>query len=181
MGDARTTSGTVTIVPGVVGPRRVIDPRGVLLGETVTDLHLDIRWDPELRRYICYELRARRSTGATPAGPITTESLRHLKVAGWITLAFVGEESLLKELPNPDGREPWGFAPPVRLRAEGPSPRLLAWVAHVYKLHAAIGRRPAVAIEELFEVSRATAGRWVMLARDAGLLGPSEGPGRVGG
>ena len=75
--DADTSSGTlagvakemteqVEIVLGVVGPERIV----------ADNLSIDIRFDRELRRYICHELTVYRSVVGQPSGPVTTEILR---------------------------------------------------------------------------------------------------------
>jgi hypothetical protein len=66
-------SGQVQIVPGVVGPELIIDPRPALLTpDGSVDIRLDIRFDPRQRRYVCHEVRAISSPGAA----VTSEVLR---------------------------------------------------------------------------------------------------------
>ena len=88
---------------------------------------------------------------------------------------------VFRELPNPDNVEPWGWTLPEGLREEGPTDRVLQWVAHLY-LHAmAVAMNPAKAVEDRLGLSHSTAARWIRLARQKGYLGPSEGPGRAAG
>ena len=53
---------------------------------------------------------------------------------------------------------------------------LLRDVARVYREAHAEGRRPTQAVATHFDKPRSTAGRWVGLARQAGFLGPADGP-----
>ena len=105
---SRRFSGQVEIVPGVVGPEQIIDPGHALLTpDGSVDIQSDIRFDPRQCRYVCHEVRATSSTGAA----VTTEVLRDLQIAHWIVLALLitnDEGPVIRELENPDGREPWG-------------------------------------------------------------------------
>jgi hypothetical protein len=118
---SRRFCGQVEIGPGVVGPEQIIDPRPALLTpDGSVDIQLDIRFDPRQRRYVCHEVRATSSTGAA----MTTEVLRDLQIAHWIVLALLissDEGPAIRELENPDGREPWGKTTPdgmARARAD---------------------------------------------------------------
>ena len=46
-------------------------------------------------------------------------------------------------------------------------------VAVIYRIAYACSRPPTQAVAEAFDVSRATAGRWIADARDQGFLGPA--------
>jgi hypothetical protein len=167
---ARET-GKVEIVPGVEGPKRV------LFEDLTTDgitFRADIRFDQDQRRYICHEIRARGGDG------ISSETLRYAPVAKWIQDYFLYEEGTIRELPNRDGREPWGLTPPADV-AEAPTSRALKWTAHLYRLGFAVGSNPTKSVEEGLGLPRSTVGRWIAKARQAGYLGPSEGVGRAGG
>ncbi len=52
-------------------------------------------------------------------------------------------------------------------------------VADVYRYAIRLGRPATAAIGEAFDVSRSTAGRWVVETRRRGFLGPAV-PGRAG-
>jgi hypothetical protein len=82
----RELSGEVEIVPGVVGPGRILDDRGVIPSPTGNvRVEVDIRFDTELRRYICREFTARGPVGR----PVTTEVLRQARVGDWINMALM--------------------------------------------------------------------------------------------
>ncbi|MDP9394865.1 MAG: hypothetical protein M3Q27_11740 [Actinomycetota bacterium] len=169
---ARQVFGEIEFVSGVVGPERVI---GVpwALGNGV-EAHYEVRYDPRLRRYVCEELRVIRAHDLYEAPePITTEALREIGVREMVFSSLL-VDPVLRDLPNPDGREPWGRFPPEGLAKEGPTDRALRWVAHSYRYGLAIQGRPTKAVEEFLGVPRATAGRWVSKARERGFLGAAE-------
>ena len=174
-------------MPGIVGPERIVDDRGVIpISTGAVRLRLDIRFDRELGRYVCHEFCAFRDTDDQPAsGPVTTETLRRVTLAHWIQfnlLVYDGEESrLIRELENPDGREPWGYTAPDDVTEAGPTDRALRWVAHFYRYGFAVSYNATKSVEESLSLPRSTAGRWVSLARRAGHLEPAGGAGRAGG
>jgi len=195
----RELFGEVEIVPGVIGPERVTDDRwGVPTVDGGIDVELDVRFDPVLRRYVCVELVAKRqeptsadgtySSGGRFLGHITTDHLTEIKIGACIQTMLLhndegaaAEDRVIRDVPNPDGVEPWGRTPPEGLSEEGPSDRVLLWVAHLYRLGLAIDYNPTKAVEENLKVPRSTAGRWIARARERGYLEPAEGQGRAGG
>jgi Family of unknown function (DUF6214) len=177
----------VEIVPGVMGPETVD------LGETSRhwmpleglELEYVFRFDRESGRYGCYQLTVHANHGV----PITAASLRDVKIAEimFLTLRASGPLTadgqalgLIRELPNPDGREPWGLQVPAEVADGGPTDRALRWVAHIYRYGLAIGYKPTKAVEEAVGLSRPRAGRWIAAAREKGFLGPAE-VGKAGG
>jgi hypothetical protein len=172
-------TGEVEIVPGIVGPELITsdEPHSVLLTPkgAVEYFSMAIRFDRERWRYVCTELHARE---------ITTELLRRVKIADWVGMELLHpaglEDPAIRELPNPDGREPWGFTAPEGA-SKRPNERALAWVSHLYRYGLAVSYAPTKVVEEGLKLPRSTASRWIAMARQEGLLGPSEGPGRAGG
>jgi len=196
----RELFGEVEIVPGVIGPERVTDDRwGVPTVDGGIDVELDVRFDPVLRRYVCVELVAKRQEPTPNAdgtyssegrflGHITTDHLTEIKIGACIQTMLLhndegaaAEDRVIRDVPNPDGVEPWGRTPPEGLSEEGPTDRVLLWVAHLYRLGLAIDYNPTKAVEENLKVPRSTAGRWIARARERGYLEPAEGQGRAGG
>jgi hypothetical protein len=180
----RELSGEVEIVPGVVGPARILDDRSVIPSATGNiRVDVDIRFDRELRRYICREFTARGLAGR----PVTTEVLRHARIGDWINMALMRttildvEQQPIRVVDNPDSREPWGLTPPDDVAEHGPTDRALRWVAHIYHYGYAVSYNATKAVMEQLRLPRSTAGRWIAAAREAGYLGPSEGAGRAGG
>lgn len=135
---------------------------------------MELTYDAAVGRYVCSELVLRQSAAVTPSEPVTTEAIRQVQVAQEIVLLLL-VDSPLRDLPNPDGVEPWGRTLPEGLaKEEGPTDRVLRWVGHLYKYALAVEYPPTKAVEEKFRVSRPTAGRWVSAARREGFLGPAE-------
>jgi hypothetical protein len=178
----REMTGEIEIVPGIVGPELITDDKPHFALPTpkgaVEYFSISIRFDREWWRYVCSELRARE---------ISTELLRHVKIADWVGMElllptfdghFVGPA--IRKLPNPDGREPWGLTAPEGA-SKRPNEHALAWVSHLYRYGLAVSYTPTKAVEEGLKLPRSTASRWIAMARQEGLLGPSEGPGRAGG
>jgi hypothetical protein len=176
---ARELSGQVEIVPGVVGPQRILDDRfSIPATPRSIRVKVDIRFDPELHRYICYEFTAR--------GMVTTEALRQTRIGDWVNQALLGKTAHDADQPirvddNPDSREPWGLTVPDDVTGTGPTDRALRWVAHIYRYSFAVSYNATKGVQELLKLPRSTAGRWIAAAREAGYLGPSEGTGRAGG
>jgi hypothetical protein len=174
----REMTGEIVIVPGITGPELITydEPHFALptSKDSVEYFSMAIRFDRERWRYVCCELHARE---------ITTELLRHAKIADWIGMALLmpdPEGRAIREHPNPDGREPWGSTAPEGA-SKRPNERALRWVAHIYRYGYAVSYPPTKAVEEGLKLPRSTASRWVAMARQEGLLGPSEGPGKAGG
>jgi hypothetical protein len=168
------TGTEIEVVPGVMGPEEFtresyIDPSG-----SGPVLAVRIRFDKGLRRYACEELTLRRDGPA----PISAEDLRSVAVGDVvrqvirIALLVKDQDTSLRFPPAPEGVEPWGVVPPAGIAEEGPSDRVLRWVAHVYRYSVALDLvKPTAGVQELMGVSRATAGRWVTAARACGYLG----------
>jgi hypothetical protein len=184
------TLGTVQIAAGVVGPR--VTPQGATHG-VVPDpfagaihIELDIRWDDDQHRYVCQEFHAYGDPSR--AVGVTTDVLRRVRIADWVTLTLLfggdGGGGVIREEPNPDGREPWGLKPPdgvaEALAEAGPNDRAMRWTAHLYTIGHAVGYGGTKNVEEVLKLTRATAGRWVGWAREAGYLSPAPGAGKAG-
>lgn len=56
----------------------------------------------------------------------------------------------------------------------GPSEDALRLVASAYRLSYVAGDPPAKSVQSLLGIPRSTVGRWIMLARKRGFLGPTE-------
>jgi hypothetical protein len=178
----------VRVVAGVEGPRRVTNDRIVTSREGgAVGTQLRIEYDDEQRRYLCTRFEVFRDPDASEGrGFVTTELLRDTPVGSFVaaTLNSAIPETgghIFRELPNPDNVEPWGWTIPDGLREEGPTDRVLQWVAHLYRFAMAVSLNPAQQVEIALDLSHSTASRWVRLARQKGYLGPSEGPGKAAG
>lgn len=175
----------VEVVPGVVGPReRVLD--WVTLWPGGQEMQAVVTFDVELRKYVCHQVMVRRGEVVVdgqmrPGEPVTTEVLREVAVSELVSgmtridlLVDRHDGRALRELPNPDGREPWGRTLPADLKSAGPTDRTLRWVAHLYRLGVALGEPPTKTVQEAFALPRTTAVRWVMAARNRQFLGAAE-------
>ena len=58
--------------------------------------------------------------------------------------------------------------------ANGPTDDALRLVASAYRLSYVAGDPPARSVQSLLGIPRSTVGRWIMLARKRGFLGPTE-------
>ncbi|MCU1668042.1 MAG: hypothetical protein JWP40_969 [Blastococcus sp.] len=116
--------------------------------------------------------------------PVTGEALRQVTVAAFVRLAVRAGAVIGKEPWAPESeRLMYGHLDAKHrdlLREAGPVRETLEWVARAYRLAMAMGERPTKYVEEVFEVPRYTASRWIASARGQGLLGPAE-PGKAGG
>ena len=166
----------VQIVAGVTGPQQIIRDDVVPTPDGSITTRSDIRFDPQRGRYVCQEFRAVPGTGL-----VTTDALRRVTIADWIRTALLVPDNELHELPNPDGKEPWGLTPPDDVTVYGPTDRALQWTAHFYRLGLAVEHNPTKLVEQALGLPRSTVGRWIAAARSAGHLGPSEGVGKAGG
>jgi hypothetical protein len=189
----REMSGEVEIVPGVVGPERIVSdavvrPATIATKATVPGpaVRLDIRFDPDQHRYVCDELTVHRATSEAlrhvPVEELVIEQLGEVEVAVNVAITAEGVLTVSDSVGLSDAAtvEPWGRVPPDGVTEHGPTDRALRWVAHFYRWGYAVSYGGTKAVEELLGLSRSTAGRWVKLAREAGYLGPAEGPGKPG-
>jgi hypothetical protein len=134
--------------------------------------------------FICDRLTIRRRDD----GPsITSEGIRQIPVAAFLRLAVEG--NLLRVGPTEyDGRtSSWKLTPtgPITLseRARGgggPSDEDIRAIADVYQLAYLTGGAPTKTVMQRLGLSRSTAGRWIALARERGMLGPAT-PRKAGG
>lgn len=128
------------------------------------------------------ELTVTRPEGGAP---ITADSLRaialaqlvkhsleaHARAGGNPFAGLVGTQVAFGLLPRKD-RD--------RMREAGPVTETLRHVAAIYKVALAVGDAPTKAVQDVFEVPRYTADRWVAKARERHFLGAAEGPGKAG-
>lgn len=173
---ANEAAGTVTVAPGLElwsdVEVRAVDHKG----HDVT-----VRVLADGTRVWANEVRVTQRDGGPP---VTGEAIRQIAVAAFVRLAVRAGARI--------GKEPW--APGSErlmyghldakhrnlLRDAGPVRETLEWVARAYRLAMAMGERPTKYVEEVFEVPRYTASRWIAAARAQDLLGPAE-PGKAGG
>jgi hypothetical protein len=90
------------------------------------------------------------------------------------------EGPVIRDLENPDDREPWGKTAPDDVAEQGATDRrALRWRAHFYCYGYAVSYNPTKGVEEMLKLPRSTAGRWIAAASEVGYLGPFEGMGKA--
>lgn len=119
-------------------------------------------------RYAVDDLQVTRRRGG-PA--VSTTALRDVPIAAVLRL-IVMESSAAWSKPTLSPSD-------AALRELGVSTPTLEEVAAAYRLASLLGEPPTQTVADRFAVSRATAGRWILKAREAGHLGDAL-PGRAG-
>ncbi|HUC05442.1 MAG TPA: hypothetical protein VL961_08575 [Acidimicrobiales bacterium] len=164
----------VTAIPTVFGSY-VDDPSQPFTFE------LEVRTRPGRRPEVTELLIAARGEDSAS---ITTDKLRGVHVARALTLAL---DAATQRFTHGDEDVPPGPDDPCAAGADAaPAPRpvrgtptstgFLQLVADTYRAAVASGSRsPVEEVRRQFETSRPTAGRWVVQARRAGLLGEALG------
>lgn len=137
---------------------------------------------PSDGRLVARSVEVRQRDGGPP---VTGEVIRRVPVAslvrqagGWVNFVEKfhpnGRPAVMKRrMIDKEGVD--------RLRQAGPTDEALDWVAYVYRVALVLGNPPTGSVENVFELARSTAGRWVALARERGFLGKAEGAGKAGG
>ena len=121
-------------------------------------------------------------TSLTVEGPsVTGALLRSIPVQGVLRTAVV--RTAHRSFTDPDGKTWTGRMSRLwwdqDVARHGPTPEALEAVATIYRLAYAVGDNPTKAVAEDLNLAGSTAGRWVMKARAAGLLGETQ-PGKAG-
>lgn len=175
-------AGTVTVAPGLELWREVR-----ACGEDYKGFDVEVLVAAGEGRLVASEVKVSRRPGGPP---VTGDALRQIAVAAFVRQSVRASAHLLPygglsgDEWQPDStRVAFGLLDIEhrnRLREAGPVTETLEWVARVYSVALATGDKPTKAVEEVFEVPRYTASRWVSSARDRGFLGPAE-PGKAGG
>jgi hypothetical protein len=122
-----------------------------------------------------FALRSIRGEALTPqllrqlSAPRVGENLLQSSLGRFLFLAKApkGQPSPLKLLEI-------AASDPEAFTTEGPQPQALTVVALVYRIAYLTGQRPARAVQLQLGLPRSTAGRWISLARKAGLLGETR-------
>ena len=106
--------------------------------------------------------------------PVTSEGLRAIPVAR--LLAFAAFRNVFVVKNAPDGSSavtPFDGADLAEGAKRGPTDDVLRKVAVVYQVQYACGLAPTKGVEDSFKLARSTAGRWIAMARERGLLPPA--------
>jgi hypothetical protein len=156
--------GWVEIAPGLYGPKRFsVEFEGPELPYRIT---MEVGY--EGGRFQCSHLACERKRGGSP---VSGEGIRQIPVVRLLGLA--AKRMLFAE---PSGRTTTTIAKlvPKGVADAGPTEGNLKLVSLVYRAAYACHYEPTKAVMDSFRVSRPTAGRWVMKARESGHLGPVE-------
>lgn len=162
-----------------LGGGLVMPPLVTVIDDDLEGYQVEIDVVPQEGRLVAREVRVRQRSG----GPVvTTQALRAVPVAH---LARRARDAALTRV-TASRSSSWAVRAPVGESGEwrthtGPTDAVLTELAEVYRRALAAGDPPKRAVVEALRVPTSTAGRWIALARDRGVLGPSEGRGRAGG
>jgi hypothetical protein len=149
-----------------IGPGIYLDlPAGVECepDEIGSPYHVRLTIDVNEGRLGCTELTVTASGGETISGT----ALRGVPVASIVSQAL---HDLVRRGETRGGmRTYWPFRPDVDVSA-GPTVEALRAVATSYSIAYALGEPPAKGVAHDLGLPTSTAGRWIKLARDRGLL-----------
>ncbi|RCW38485.1 hypothetical protein DFQ14_12228 [Halopolyspora algeriensis] len=142
------------------------------------NVHLHVQLENE--RLGVSDMRVEQRPGGPP---VTGEALRSIVVAQFVRRSV--RASINEQLPfdEPEARVANGILRTEdrdRMKEAGPVTETLRAVSQIYRFALAAGDAPTKAVQEVFEVPRYTADRWVAKAREREFLGPAEGPGKAG-
>jgi hypothetical protein len=164
----------VMVAPGLSMPREVVvtdEVNGFAVEMTVTF--------GDYSRVTAESVRVTR----LPGGPaVTAAALRSIPIARLTKMAIQGAILKVNDRGGYVEYQPQVLTPEfaARLRENGPTTETLEWVTHIYRVALLVGDPPTKSVETVLEIPRSTAGRWIAAARERGLLGKSEGPGKAG-
>jgi hypothetical protein len=178
-GAAEPDTGRCDIGDGVEIPHKVR-----VIAESVSGyrVSLSARYDDAVGRYLVASIAVETEDGHE----VTGEALRKIPVA---KIAREGLGAALRRTLFPvvlvassdedSGSAADDLQSSVSIRSDGGSERDVTWlvresklrtIARVYRIALLIGDAPTQAVAQYLDVPRSTAGRWVMRARDRGVL-----------
>lgn len=138
---------------------------------------MEIEYDDDEDRFVVTSLKCSKKEGGEG---VTTEGLRSIPVSKLVQRA-VDHPEFLGELERHEGFVVLTPFTPHDITGRGPSDEALRYLAAAYKFSYAIWEPPTQGVMKRLNLPRATAGKWVMLARRRGFLGPTDerrpGPG----
>jgi len=163
--------------PVFVGPSLMVRSPIQAVQQDAQGFDLVARVEPQHGRFVITELTIRQRADGPP---VTTDQIRSLPLTALAQAASRLVETA--EYPTLDDMESPDFTPETvaRLVAAGPTEETLNAAAWIYRRALIMGEPPARAVHETFEITRSRADRWISMARQRGLIGPPEGPGRAG-
>lgn len=142
------------------------------------DVKLSVAYEDD--RFV---LRSVSVAQAADGPPVDADTVRSLPLSRIIAHAVEGRLFGVKSAKAAaSGENPHTLTPlswPTPERGAGPTEDNIRLVSIVYRVAYACGVPPTKYVEEAMGLARATAGRWIRLARERGLLGETE-PGKKG-
>lgn len=176
--DIPRDSEPVELIPGLHFPSRAIvfDPDP----ECPHDVYAIVTPDLATGLLVVAQLDVRQRPGGDP---VTTASLRKVTV-GKLIQACIPYLQVWDSDPVTGNvtrvGTPWLTEEDVKhAELHGPDNQTLRRVAHVYRLALIKSGAPTKSVSAAFNISQATAGRWVTKTRNAGYLGPVQAPGKA--
>jgi hypothetical protein len=128
-------------------------------------------------RLVCSSLTCHRKADGSP---VTGEAIRQVPVATLVREAAERAASGRHEINKLyKGLQVFGPNPRRQLRERGPVEQTLRAVAFEYRWALLCGEAPTRAVMDRFDIPRATAGRWIAMARKRAFLGAAT-PRRAG-
>ena len=154
-------------------------PRETMIQRRVNGYEVTLTVVPENGRLVASGVCVRSIPGGPP---VTGEAIRAVPVARLTKEAWTGVLAV-EEQDGVTKVSAMSLTPEAatQLRANGPTPATLRWVAYLYRVALLVGDPPTRAVETGLGIPRSTAGRWIAAAREQGFLGASEGVGRAAG
>jgi len=149
----KRTRGTVEVGDGVTIPAE-IEAKCTHDGYKIRFVAV---FDNDAGRYMVRVLEVTAKT----APEVTGEKLRTIPVA-----SLLRDVVMYKLADTPLA----GRRPPEDLASTASTSELLQWVSRIYRRAVILGDPPAQSVANALNVPRSTAGRWIMRARDRGLL-----------
>jgi hypothetical protein len=163
--------------PVFLGPGLVVRSPIQAIQRDAEGFDLIARIEPQHGRLVITNLMIQQRPGGPP---VTTDQIRSLPLTALAQeaarLVEVAEFPTMGQLTTAD------FSPEhiARLVAAGPVEETLNATAWLYRRALVMGEPPARTVQRTFDITRSRADRWVSMARQHGLIGPPEGPGRAG-
>lgn len=164
------TEGQVEIAPGVTIWKKATTQLRPYKGYNV-DAEVSVS---ERGKLEVDSIRVSRTDGGEP---VTGEALRKITVQSILRDAVKTaiQMSVGKDIPAGTAVSAMGMIATeeaLRLKNQGPTAETLEWVGRVYRVSELVNDPPTKAVEDVFQVSRSTAGAWIGRARAAGHIPP---------
>jgi hypothetical protein len=181
----RKPTNFVSIGPGLGAPREFMFR---VEEERLYSLEADVAYEQpvggRMGHFVVNRLTVKRREDGPP---VTSEGIRQIPVTAFLRLALEAHLMHVGPTVREGDKSTWKltFTGPITLseRARhggGPSDEDLRAVADIYQLGYMTGGAPTKTVMDRLGLPRSTASRWIRMARERGLLGPTT-RGKAGG